>query len=234
MKIGVLMLKAMKYAAVIGMALVLGAGGQALAQKSKKDYREHKIVIYGDSFTAGYGLSEEDAYPLVARSIINQQFNHDRIEVVNAGVVGDTAATGLARLSSILLEKPTVVVLAFGPNDALHGVDPNIIYNALDQMLQTLTYNNIYVMLVGMKAPDSANIEYAARFNSMYPELVKRYKVAFIPDLLAGVQGDWTKLQFDGIHPNEEGMKVIAQTLAPSLIKMVRNVNESRFQYRMR
>lgn len=210
------------------IVLCLFHATHAQAQRTKDQFREHKIVIYGDSFTAGDGLPHEESYPMVLRGLINEKFNHDRIEVVNAGISGDTAATGLRRVSSILAEKPTIVVVAFGPEDAMRSIEPNITYNALDQMLQTLTYNNIYVLLLGMQASGASDIEFATRFNALFLQLAKRYQVAFVPNFLKGVQKDTYYLQHNGIYPNERGTQLIAQTLTDPLSKMLRNLNDRR------
>ncbi len=202
----------------------------AQAQRTKDQFREHKIVVYGDSFTAGDGLPQEESYPMILRGLINEKFNHDRIEVINAGISGDTAATGLRRVSTILAEKPTIVIIAFGPEDALRTIEPNITYNALDQMLQTLTYNNIYVLLLGMQASAESDIEFATRFNALFLQLAKRYQVAYVPNFLKGVQDDPYHLQHNGIYPNERGTQIIAQTLTDPLRKMLRNLNDRRLR----
>lgn len=192
---------------------------------------EIRILAYGDSFTSGYGLEPDEAYTIKLREILNDEFSQERIEVINAGVSGDTASSAVGRLSSVLAEKPDMVILAFGATDALKRVDPDIIYKAMEQILSTLTHNNIYVLLCGFQAPDDVSVEYAARYNAIFPTLAKRYRVAYLPDLLKGVKGVWYNLQYDSFHPSGEGMEEIAKTLAEPLSRMIRNVRD-RFYFR--
>lgn len=200
--------------------------GSAEAREVKKWFRSMTLVAYGDSFTAGYGVERKDAWPMPLRDMLNKEYERDRIDVVNAGVIGDTAASGAARLSSILREEPNLVIVAFGLGDALRGIDPSLTYKALDQILTTLTYNNIYVILCGFKAPDNYSLTDAARFNSMFPELADRYKVAYLPYLLQDVHGVWYNLQYDGIHPSEEGHEQIAKTLFKPMTHMITKIRQ--------
>jgi len=204
--------------------MVASAFSEPQARERKKFFRAYTVVVYGDGITAGYGIERDQAYPSVLRDKLNIEFKNDRIEVVNAGVVGDTAASGASRIASILELKPLIVVVAFGMSDAQKGIDPNVTYKAIDQMLSNLTYNNIYVILAGFKAPDNMNLAEASRFNSLFPELANRYKVAYLPYLLKGVEGVWYNNQFDGIYPNEDGHKVIAETLHIPVTEMLRKV----------
>lgn len=210
----------------ICMVLITAFGDDSFARASQKFFRSYKIIVYGDALTAGYGIERDNAFPNLLRDVLNAEFKHDRIEVVNAGVAGDTAASGASRIASILAEKPTIAVVEFGHSDALKGIDPNVTYKALDQMLSTLTYNNIYVMLVGFKAPDNLDLAQAARYNSMFPELASRYKVAYLPYLLKGVEGVWYNNQFDGQNPNEDGHKQITENLHQPLVEMIRKIRQ--------
>lgn len=209
-------------------ACVLFAAPQmdAQARPVRFKYKTFRIVAFGDNFTAGYGIEPDDAWPTVLRTRLNKEFPRDRIEVVNAGVNGDTADTGVSRLASILNEKPDIVIVAFGHTDALKGLDPNITYKALDQMLSVLTHNNVYVLLTGFEAPKKANIEYAMRYNSNFPTLAKRYNVVYYRDMLKGVADEPFLLQFDEIHPNEEGHQQIAANLYPALDTMIRKLRQ--------
>lgn len=208
----------------ICVVIAAAAFSDSLARERKKFFRAYTVVVYGDGITAGYGIEREQAYPSILRDKLNIEFKNDRIEVINAGVAGDTAASGASRIASILELKPLIVVIAFGMSDAQKGIDPNVTYKALDQMLSTLTYNNIYVILCGFKAPDSMSLAEAARFNSLYPELADRYKVAYLRYLLKGVEGVWYNNQFDGFYPNEDGHKVIAGNLHLPVVEMLRKV----------
>ena len=216
-----------RFCMTLALCLVVVSG--ANAKPDNKDYRTFRIVAFGDSFTGGYGIEPQDAWPVLVRAKLNKEFTRDRIEVVNAGVNGDTAATAVARLSSILAEKPDIVVVAFGRTDAIKGLDPNITYKALDQILSTLTYNNIYVVLVGFTAPPEANIEFAVRYNTIFPILSKRYNVVYYRDMLKDVADDSFMLQFDGIHPNEDGNIQIANNIYDPLDRMIRKLRQRLF-----
>lgn len=196
------------------------------ARPIKKDYKSYKIVLYGDGFTSGYGIEPDDAYAVPLRTELNIEFAQERIEVVNAGVAGDTAASALSRLPSILAEKPQIVVVALGATDALRKTDPSLVQRSLDQMLSTLTQNNIYVLLVGFSPPTDASIEYAARFSSVFPSLAKRYQVAYMPTMMKDVEGVWYNLQYDKIYPNEEGHQQIAKNLLNPLSEMINRMRQ--------
>lgn len=210
-------------------AVALLSPAPSHARPDKDHYRTFRIVAFGDNFTSGYGIDQKDAWPIVLRTRLNKEFTRERIEVINAGVSGDTSATAVARLASILAEKPDIVILAFGRTDAVKHLDPNITYKALDQMLSTLTYNNIYVVMAGFTAPDDASIEYAVRYNTNFPALAKRYNVVYYRDMLKGVADQPYMLQFDGIHPNEEGQVQIANNLFVPLDGMLRKLRQRLF-----
>lgn len=212
------------------LMLVVGASpADAPARPMKMKYRTFRIVAYGDSFTAGYGIEERDAWTTAVRTRLNKEFPRERIEVVNAGVNGDTSDSAVRRLGSIISEKPDIVILAFGRTDALKGLDPNITYKALDQMLSVLTHNNIYVLLAGFEAPAKASIEYAVRYNSNFPILAKRYGVVYHRNMLKGVENEPYMLQFDEVHPNEDGHIQIAANLYTPLDGMIRKLRQREF-----
>ncbi|MCI5050402.1 MAG: GDSL-type esterase/lipase family protein [Rickettsiales bacterium] len=211
----------------LAIAVLFGATvtfGDAYARTYKRNYKQFTVMAYGDSFTSGYGIEKDDAYPTRLRYHVNRMWDNYRIDVINAGITGDTAASGASRISTILEEKPDIVIVAFGMTDALKGIDPVITYRALEQMLSVLTYNNIYVIMVGFKAPESMPLAKATQFNKMFPELAARYKVSFYPYLLNGVEGEWYNLQYDGIFPNEDGHEHIGEELAFVLSKMIRKI----------
>lgn len=200
--------------------------GSADARPTKRYFKTYKIVLYGDGFTSGQGIEPDNAYAVPLRTDLNLKFTQERIEVVNAGVAGDTVASALSRLASILAEKPDVVVVALGATDALRRTDPTLVHSSLSQILSLLTQNNIYVLLVGSSPPADASIEYAVRFSSLFPSLAKRYQVAYMPTMLKEVEGVWYNLQYDKIYPNEEGHQQIAKNLMQPLSDMINRMRQ--------
>jgi acyl-CoA thioesterase-1 len=208
--------------ASLALAFAFPTTGEA--RKEKQFFYSFKVVAYGDSFTSGYGIEPDQSYPIKLRKLLNEEFQRDRIEVINAGVSGDTASSAVSRLASILAEKPSIVIVAFGATDAMKRIDPDITYKALEQILSTLTYNNIYVLLCGFEAPQDAPVEFAARYNAVFPSLAKRYNVAYTPDFMKDVSGVWYNLQYDGLHPSEEGTDQIAKNMLKPTGQMVRKL----------
>ncbi len=205
-------------------SLLLALPGTSEARKDRQYYRAFKVVVFGDSLTSGYGLERDETYTIKLRKLLNEEFQRDRIEVVNAGVSGDTASSAVSRVASILAEDPDIVIIALGGMDGVHRIDPDIIYKALEQVLSTLTHNNIYVLLCGFEAPEDADMTYASRYNGIFSALAKRYNVAFTPNLLKDVRGVWYNLQYDGIHPSDEGTDQIAENLFRPVGLMVREL----------
>ncbi len=181
-----------------------------------------KIILFGDSIVAGYGLSnpQQDSLPPRIRDAILSGKNRKSAIVEGMGVSGDTTSSALSRLPALIAAKPDIVMLALGGNDVLRGIDPDITFTNLDMMLKELKRNNIYVLLAGMKAPPSMGFDFGSRFNRIYPKLAEAHKVAFYPFLLEGVAGQPEYNQRDGIHPNPDGVKLMVAQIAPYLDKM--------------
>jgi len=174
-----------------------------------------RILVLGDSLTAGYGLPPGEAFPV----ILQHRLAADgyTVEMLNGGVSGDTTAGGLARLDWALSDKPDYVLLELGANDALRGTDPAVTRAALTDMLTRLKARKIAVLLCGMLAPPNYGTEYAARFNAIYPELSKSFGVPLYPFFLEGVAADAKLNQADGIHPTAEGVDIIVKNILPSV-----------------
>lgn len=180
-----------------------------------------RIAIFGDSLTTGYGLdSQEDALPAVLQAELTK--NRVSAVVANAGVSGDTTAAALARIQQLIATKPNMVIIALGGNDALRGVDPDIVRNNLDQIITQLKAANAYVLLAGMRSPPSMGLEYTARFNEMFPQLAERHNIISIPFLLEGIAGRPEYNQPDGIHPNIDGVNLMMKNLYPTVERMAR------------
>jgi acyl-CoA thioesterase-1 len=177
------------------------------------------ILDFGDSLTAGYGLAPEQAFPARLETALRGQGIEAR--VVNAGVSGDTTAGGLARLDWALADRPDLVILELGANDALRGIDPATVRDNLDKMIGKIEANGAKMLLVGMLAPPNWGAEYANAFDRIFPELAKAHDVPLYPFFLEGVAMKPELNQPDGLHPNEHGVAVLVDRLAPVVARLV-------------
>ena len=172
-----------------------------------------KIMLYGDSLMAGYGLTQNKNLSSV---LINKiQKNYTDIDLINASVSGNTSNDGLARLEWSLEDKPAVIVLCLGSNDMLRGIDPIITKANLNEIITRIKEKNIIVLLSGMLAPDSMGQNYKQQFDNIYPELAQKHKLIFMPFFLKDVALQEEYLLDDYMHPNHEGIKVITNNLFP-------------------
>jgi acyl-CoA thioesterase I len=177
------------------------------------------ILDFGDSLTAGYGLAPEQAFPARLEAALRREGIEAR--VVNGGVSGDTTAGGLARLEWALADKPDLVILALGANDALRGIDPATVRGNLDKMIRKVEAVRAKVLLVGMLAPPNWGEEYKTAFDRIFPELAKIHDVPLYPFFLEGVAMKPEFNQPDGLHPNERGVAVLVERLAPVVARLV-------------
>jgi acyl-CoA thioesterase I len=182
------------------------------------------ILALGDSLTAGYGLAPEDAFPVKLEAALKAK-GHD-VRIVNAGVSGDTASAGRDRLDWALTDDVDAVVVELGANDALRGMDPKLTRIALEDILRKLQAHNLPVLLAGMKAPRNLGPEYAASFDSIYPDLAKAYGAALYPFFLEGVAADPGLNQGDGIHPNAKGVDIIVASMLPEVEKLISRITQ--------
>jgi len=186
-----------------------------------------RLLAFGDSLIHGYGLAAGQTLPERLEAALRAQ-GHS-VEVVNGGNSGDTTASGRARLDWALGgERIDLVLVAFGGNDALRGLDPAATYDNLDAILVRLEAAGLPVLLAGMLAPRNLGADYAADFDAVFPRLAKSHNVAFYPFLLDGVALDPALNQADGIHPNPAGVEVIVERLAPRLGAMIEALAERR------
>jgi acyl-CoA thioesterase I len=177
------------------------------------------ILDFGDSLTAGYGLAPEQAFPARLEAALRREGIEAR--VVNGGVSGDTTAGGLARLEWALADKPDLVILALGANDALRGIDPATVRGNLDKMIRKVEAVRAKVLLIGMLAPPNWGEEYKTAFDRIFPELAKIHDVPLYPFFLEGVAMKPEFNQPDGLHPNERGVAVLVERLAPVVARLV-------------
>jgi acyl-CoA thioesterase I len=185
-----------------------------------------RIVAFGDSLSAGYGLAEKEAFPVKLQAALRAR-GHD-VEVINAGVSGDTATGGLARLDWSVPDKTDAVILELGANDALRATDPAATRKALDETIRRLRNRKIEVLLAGMQAPRNMGAEYIAAFDRIYPELAKAHGVLFYPFFLDGVAAESRLNQRDGIHPTAEGVDIIVGRILPFVEKLIAQVRANR------
>jgi acyl-CoA thioesterase-1 len=178
------------------------------------------LVCYGDSITAGYGLLTGQSYPdALQRDIDSRGY---RYKVVNQGTSGATTKDAVADLRSILLLHPAVVIVEFGGNDGLRGLPPDQTRRNLDQVLTTLENAHIKILLAGITLPPNYGHDYIQQFEQIFRDLVARHHPAFVPMIykdLAHVPGT---IQPDGIHPTAKGSEIIARTLLPALMPLLR------------
>jgi acyl-CoA thioesterase-1 len=177
--------------------------------------RTIKLVALGDSLTAGYGLPQAAAFPVVLQAALKAK-GHD-VEIANAGVSGDTTAGGLDRLDWSVPDGTEGVILELGANDMLRGTDPKQTRTNLDTIITRLKARKIPVLLAGMLAARNLGPDYVQRFDAIYPELARQYDLVLYPFFLDGVAGQ-TKLTLpDGLHPTAEGVKIIVDRILPSV-----------------
>ncbi len=169
------------------------------------------ILCFGDSLTAGYGVAPGRDYPaLLQKHLQTHGFPH---RVVNAGLSGDTTAGALQRLGWSLKSKPAIAIVVLGANDGLRGLNLEAMRQNLIQITQQLQAAGVQVILGGMRIPPNYDPEYVARFAAIYPQVAEATQVELIPFFLAGVAGKPQLNQGDGIHPNGDGYRVIAETI---------------------
>ena len=178
-----------------------------------------KIVAFGDSLTAGYGLPDNEGFvprlkaALAAKGIA--------VDIQNAGVSGDTAADGLTRLDWSVPEGTEAVILELGANDMLRGLKPEVTRDELDTILRRLTARYIAVLLCGMRSAPNLGPEYGAAFERIYPDLAAKYDVLIYPFFLDGAAADLKLLQHDGLHPNAAGVDVIVTRILPKVEELI-------------
>jgi acyl-CoA thioesterase I len=175
------------------------------------------IIAYGDSLSAGYQLPPADSFPAQLAVALR-----GTAKVHNAGVSGDTTTQGRARMAWVLgglKTKPDLIILELGANDSLRGIDPKITRANLDAMLAEFKKRGIPVLLAGMLAPPNMGPEYSKAYNSIFPDLAKKYNVPLYPFFMDGVvMNDKLKLA-DGMHPNKQGVSVIVEKILPAVTK---------------
>lgn len=180
---------------------------------------EKRLLVLGDSLTAGYGLPSAQAFPVKLEAALRAK--GVAVTVINAGVSGDTTAGGLARLDWSLADKPTHVIVELGANDMLRGLDPAQARRNLDQIMTRLRAEKLPVLIAGMLASRTLGAAYQAEFDGMYPALAKQHGATLYPFFLDGVATDPALNQNDGLHPNARGVDVIVERILPSVMTLL-------------
>ena len=205
---------------IAGAWLLVALMAAAAGLRAETDPGELRILMLGDSLTAGYGLPARDALPARLEAALRDRGLDVRI--INAGVSGDTSAGGLARIEWALADRPHALVVALGANDALRAIDPSVTRSSLSRLLDVLDERRLPALLAGMMAPRNLGRDYGARFDAIYPQLAARHGVLLYPFLLDGVATVAALNQADGLHPNAAGVEVIVGRILPSVLCLVR------------
>ena len=198
------------------LGLMLLAPGTAFAQvTAARETKPVKMVVLGDSLSAGLGLSASAAFPARLQKAL--QSKGIAVDMINAGVSGDTSSGGRDRLDWSVPEGTEAVILELGANDALRGLDPKVTRSALTDILTRLKARKIAVLLCGMVAPPNYGADYSARFNAIYPDIARQFGVPLYPFFLEGVAAEARLNQPDGLHPTAEGIDVIVKNILPTV-----------------
>ncbi len=178
-----------------------------------------RLLVLGDSLTAGYGLTAEDGFTAQLQAALKDAGRD--VVVLNAGVSGDTTAGGRARIGWALGDKPDAVIVELGANDGLRGFDPKATFDNLDAIIADIRRAGLPVLLTGMLAPPNLGRDYADDFNAIFPRLAEKHGVLFYPFFLAGVAAKPDLNQDDGIHPNPEGVRAIVARILPYVLDLL-------------
>jgi acyl-CoA thioesterase-1 len=203
-----------RFAALVNSLLlvILLVSGSANAQSAPL-----KIAVLGDSLAAGYGVTPEQAFPVRLEAALKA---HGRkVTILNQGVSGDTTAGGLDRIDWMLADKPDIVLVELGGNDALRGLDPATTEKNLAAIVEKLQAAHVTVWLAGMMAPRNLGSDYVTAFDGLYKRIADKYKVPLYPFILDGVAQDPALNQADGLHPNPKGAQIVADRLLPFVTK---------------
>lgn len=181
------------------------------------------LVALGDSLSAGYNLPASSAFPSVLEAALRERGHN--VNVINAGVSGDTAAGGLARLDWSVPDDVDGVIVALGANDMLRGFEPAVTEEAIEGIVSRLKERDIGVLLAGMLAGRNMGAEYTAEFDAIYPEIAERHDVMLYPFFLEGVAGEPALNLADGIHPNRAGVELMVEKILPTVEAFIARLN---------
>jgi acyl-CoA thioesterase-1 len=201
---------------ILVLLMGLMTAGQAVAQTQVATMTKPiKMVVLGDSLSAGYGLPAGAAFPVRLQKALEAK--GIKVDMVNAGVSGDTSSGGRERLDWSVPDGTDAVIVELGANDALRGTDPVVTRAALSDIITKLQARKIAVLLCGMVAPPNYGADYAAKFNAIYPDLAKSFGVPLYPFFLDGVAAEAKLNQADGMHPTAEGVDIVVKNILPTV-----------------
>ncbi|MES2622880.1 MAG: arylesterase [Patescibacteria group bacterium] len=212
----------MKYIIIVLIVLIGGGIFMYSATREKAPavpQKEYKVVAFGDSLTAGFKVDPKDNYP----TILEQRLKtiNPNITIVNMGVSGDTSAQGLARIDSVIAEKPDVVLLCLGANDLLRSLSPFEAKKNIESIIVQLQAKGIVVVLLGVKTSINNTPEYRKEFDAIYPDLAEKYNLTLIPSFLSGVVLNGKLTIPDHLHPNAAGyLKIVDENIFPEIKNM--------------
>ena len=188
---------------------------------SFQNTKEKTILFFGDSLTAGYGLTEEEAFPALIEKSLNQKGK--KVRVINSGVSGETSSGGLTRIDWVLRQPIDIFILELGANDGLRGVPLEETRKNLQAIVDKVKSKNknVKIVVAGMMVPPNMGKAYAEGFRKIFPELAKKNNATLIPFILEGVAGDEKLNQTDGIHPTVEGHKIVAKNVEKILVGLL-------------
>ncbi|MBR0695428.1 arylesterase [Bradyrhizobium lablabi] len=211
---------------ILLLTVSLMTAASASAQTPAGLEKPIKMVVLGDSLSAGYGLPADAAFPLRLQKALDAK--GIRVDMINAGVSGDTTSGGRERLDWSVPEGTDAVILELGANDALRGIDPAVSRVALSDIITKLQARKIAVLLCGMLAPPNYGSDYAAKFNAIYPDLAKSFGVQLYPFFLDGVAADARLNQADGMHPTAAGVDVVVKNILPTVEAFLGSISGQR------
>jgi len=194
---------------------------QDTSKNTRVSEQTKTILFFGNSLTAGYGLSPSEAFPALIQNILDSL--NLPYKVINAGVSGETSSGGNSRIDWILRQVPDIFVLELGGNDGLRGIPLAETKQNLQSIIDKVKAKNpaVRILVAGMQIPPNMGREYTTEFRGIFPELAKKNEVALVPFLLEGVGGEVTLNQQDGIHPTVEGHKILADNVWVELKKLL-------------
>lgn len=196
--------------------------GLVLMLATTCDAKPLRIIAFGDSLTAGYLLPAQASFPSKLEKALKER-GWD-VEIINAGVSGDTTSGGLERLEWTISEGADGFILELGANDMLRGLEPKLVRQNLDAILKNLEARRITVLVAGMLASPTFGASYRTNFDRIYPELAAQYKARLYPFFLEGVMGDSSLVMADGLHPNANGIDKIVSGILPSVEAMLKDI----------
>jgi len=207
--------------AAVNLCLVLQASlTDAFAQTS----RTMRIIAFGDSLTAGYGLPPKNAFPVRLQAALKARGHN--VAIVNAGVSGDTTAGGLARLDWAVPDDADAVILELGANDALRGLDPAAARKNLEAIIARIKAKGTDILITGMRAPRNYGQEFTSAFDRIFPELARKHGLLFYPFFLEGIVLNSALNLDDGLHPNAKGVDIIVQGILPHVEELIERVKK--------